>query len=105
MAASVVPGPKDEPRVVNCWLQMCVGIVAMMAIANLQYAWTLFTKPLTVNLNTILAAVQAAFAALILAETLRVAIDVCMIDRLGPRAMIALRNRSPIGSRGGERNG
>ena len=84
---------------------MCVGIVAMMAIANLQYAWTLFTKPLTVNLNTILAAVQAAFAALILAETLRVAIDVCMIDRLGPRAMLAFTNRNRIGAKGRERHG
>ena len=47
MAASMVPGPQAEPRVVNRWLQMIAGIVAMMAIANLQYAWTLFTTPLT----------------------------------------------------------
>jgi hypothetical protein len=26
---------------------MCAAIIAMMAIANLQYAWRLFTKPLT----------------------------------------------------------
>ena len=51
MAASTVPGPKVEPRVVNRWLQMIAGVVAMMAIANLQYAWTLFTTPLTKNMH------------------------------------------------------
>ena len=33
----------------------------MMAIANLQYAWTLFTLPLTKSLNATLSAVQVAF--------------------------------------------
>ena len=76
MAASMVPGPKAEPRVVNRWLQLCAGIVAIMAIVNLQYAWTLFTKPLAISLNTTLATVRVAFAALILAETWLVPIEV-----------------------------
>jgi predicted TIM-barrel fold metal-dependent hydrolase len=33
----------------------------MMAIANLQYAWTLFTIPLTQGLRATLSAVQIAF--------------------------------------------
>jgi hypothetical protein len=33
-------------RIPNRWIQLTAGIVAMMAIANLQYAWTLFTKPI-----------------------------------------------------------
>ena len=58
-----------RPPVVNRWVQLVAGIVAMMAIANLQYAWTLFTTPLTENLNTTLPMVQWAFAGFILAET------------------------------------
>jgi hypothetical protein len=31
-------------RVPNRWIQLMAGIVAMMAIANLQYAWTSLTQ-------------------------------------------------------------
>ena len=106
MAASVVPGPNADPRVVNrCWLQMRAGIVAMVAIVNLQYVWPLFTKPLAVSLHTTLATVQVAFAAFILADTWLVPIEACGIDCHGPRAMIALQNRSRIDSKGGKRHG
>ena len=90
MATSAVPGPKAGPRVVNRWLQMIAGIVAMMAIANLQYAWTLFTKPLTTNFSVTLAAVQVAFAAFIFAETWLVPFEGYLVDRLGPRLLIAI---------------
>ena len=90
MAASTVPLPKTGPRVVNRWIQMCAGIVAMMAIANLQYAWTLFTKPLTTNFQTTLVAIQVAFAAFIFAETWLVPFEGYLVDRLGPRLLIAI---------------
>ena len=61
-ASSVLP----EPKVVNRWVQLCAGIIAMMAIANLQYAWTLFCIPLTTSLDATLSAVLVAFAAFIL---------------------------------------
>jgi OFA family oxalate/formate antiporter-like MFS transporter len=61
-----------------------------MAIANLQYAWTLFTKPLTQSLHATLAAVQVAFAAFIIAETWLVPFEGYLIDRLGPRRVIAI---------------
>jgi hypothetical protein len=100
MAASVVPGLDAEPRLVNRWLQLCSGIVAIMAIVNLQYAWTLFTKPLAISLHTTLASAQVAFAALILAETW-----LLQFAGYGPGAMIALQNRSRVGSKGGKRHG
>jgi len=90
MAASSVPGPKAGPRVVNRWLQMIAGIIAMMAIANLQYAWTLFTNPLVQNFKVTLAAVQVAFAAFIFAETWLVPFEGYLVDRLGPRLLIAI---------------
>ena len=45
-------------RIPNRWVQLMAGIIAMMAIANLQYAWTLFTKPMQSHLHVSLAAVQ-----------------------------------------------
>jgi OFA family oxalate/formate antiporter-like MFS transporter len=84
---------------------MCAGIVAMMAIANLQYAWAFFTKPLAVSLYTTLAVIQVALATFILAETWLVPIEGYMIDRLGPCAVIAFRNRSRIGTKEGKRHG
>jgi MFS transporter, OFA family, oxalate/formate antiporter len=69
---------------------MCACIVAMMAIANLQYAWTLFTEPLTSSLHTTLAAVQIAFAAFIFCETWLVPFEGYLVDRIGPRLIIGL---------------
>jgi MFS transporter, OFA family, oxalate/formate antiporter len=80
----------SEPKVINRWLQLIAGIIAMMAIANLQYAWTLFTTPLTKNMHATLAAVQVAFAAFILCETWLVPFEGYLIDRLGPRLVIGI---------------
>ncbi len=89
MATAVALAPA-EPKAPNRWVQLIAGIIAMMAIANLQYAWTLFTKPLTAGLHVTLAAVQVAFAAFILAETWLVPFEGYLIDRLGPRVVISI---------------
>jgi OFA family oxalate/formate antiporter-like MFS transporter len=73
---------------VNRWIQLVAGIIAMAAIANLQYAWTLFTGPLTRNLHASLAAVQVAFAAFVLTETWLVPFEGYLVDRIGPRVML-----------------
>ena len=78
------------PNVTNRWLQLAAGILAMAAIANLQYAWTLFTTPLTQSLNTTLPMVQWAFSLFILAETWLVPIEGWLVDRIGPRIMLAI---------------
>jgi OFA family oxalate/formate antiporter-like MFS transporter len=89
MAVSTASRDFPAPRV-NRWVQLLAGIVAMMAIANLQYAWTLFTKPLTVSLHTTLAAIQVAFAGFVLAETWLVPFEGYLVDRIGPRLMLAI---------------
>lgn len=73
----------------NRWLQLGAMCVAMMAIANLQYAWTLFTSPLTRHYGASLAVVQIAFSAFVLAETWLVPVEGFLVDRLGPRVVLA----------------
>jgi OFA family oxalate/formate antiporter-like MFS transporter len=77
-------------RVVNRWLQLVACVIAMMAIANLQYAWTLFTIPLTESLQATLPAVQLAFTLFILAETWLVPVEGYLIDRLGARSVVSV---------------
>jgi OFA family oxalate/formate antiporter-like MFS transporter len=70
------------------WLQLVAMCVAMMAIANLQYAWTLFTSPLTKQYGVSLAEVQVAFSTFVLAETWLVPFEAMLIDRFGPRLIL-----------------
>ncbi len=88
MGATSVAGV--EPRIVNRWIQLFAGVIAMMAIANLQYAWTIFTKPLGASLHAPLALIQVAFATFILAETWLVPFEGYLVDKLGPRMMLAM---------------
>src|SRR5437763_15476385 len=66
---------------------MCI---AMMAIANLQYAWTLFTSPIARHYGVSLAVVQVAFSAFVLAETWLVPFEGILVDRLGPRLLVGV---------------
>jgi OFA family oxalate/formate antiporter-like MFS transporter len=77
-------------RIPNRWIQLTAGIVAMMAIANLQYAWTLFTKPIQAHLHVSLVAVQWTFTLFIALETWLVPFEGYMVDRIGPRFMLGL---------------
>lgn len=71
------------------WRQLAACIVAMMAVANLQYAWTLFTIPLTQSLHATLSAVQIAFTLFILTETWLVPFEGWLVDRIGARAVVS----------------
>ena len=44
MAESVRPEGASAPA--YRWLQLAIGIVCMVMIANLQYGWTLFVLPI-----------------------------------------------------------
>jgi OFA family oxalate/formate antiporter-like MFS transporter len=79
--------PGDAPPV-NRWLQLLACVIAMACIANLQYAWTLFTLPLANALNAKLSAVQLAFTLFILAETWLVPVEGYLIDRFGARRVV-----------------
>jgi MFS transporter, OFA family, oxalate/formate antiporter len=62
----------------------------MIMIANLQYAWTLFVKPLQQAHPWKLSDVQWAFTLFILFQTWVQPLDGWLIDRLGPRGFISV---------------
>ena len=62
----------------------------MLAISNLQYAWTVFTGPLRTALHASLPEIQVAFSTFILAETWLVPLEGWLIDRIGPRLMLVI---------------
>jgi OFA family oxalate/formate antiporter-like MFS transporter len=73
----------------NRWFQLCASLVAMIMIANLQYAWTLFVQPLRTATGWGLADIQFAFTLFILFQTWVQPLDGWLIDRLGPRGFIS----------------
>src|SRR6201988_3084707 len=75
-------------RIPNRWIQLVAGIFAMMAVANLQYAWTLFTKPIQAHLHATLVDVQWTIALFIALETWLVPFEGYLVDRIGPRIML-----------------
>ncbi len=74
----------------NRWLQLAVGIVGMVAIANLQYGWTLFVGPIDDRFHWGKAAIQVAFSLFVLAETWLVPLEGYLVDRYGPRFIVAV---------------
>jgi OFA family oxalate/formate antiporter-like MFS transporter len=81
---------QKEKVVVSRWWQLAGCIVMMMAIANLQYAWTLFTIPISKAMGVKLSAVQLAFTLFILLETWLVPFEGYLIDKLGPRLVVTV---------------
>src|SRR2546430_11193777 len=66
-----------------------LGIVGMVAIANLQYGWTLFVNPIDSKFHWGKAAIQVAFTLFVLAETWLVPFEGYLVDRLCPRWLVA----------------
>jgi MFS transporter, OFA family, oxalate/formate antiporter len=92
MAASTVnPASLIHPsRIPNRWIQLIAGIFAMMAVANLQYAWTVFTKPIQAHMHATLVDVQWTITLFIALETWLVPIEGYLVDRIGPRFMLGV---------------
>ena len=91
MAASTSPNSLIHPsRIPNRWVQLVAGIIAMMAIANLQYAWTLFTKPIQAHLHVSLVAVQWTITLFVALETWLVPFEGYLVDKIGPRFMLGV---------------
>ncbi|HKW54814.1 MAG TPA: oxalate/formate MFS antiporter [Stellaceae bacterium] len=73
----------------NRWIQLLLGIIAMMSISSPQYTWTLFTGPLNQKLGTTLAELQWTFSLLIILQTFLSPLQAYLVDRFGPRLLIS----------------
>ncbi len=82
--------PQAMPLARTRWLQLLLGLVCMMAISSPQYVWTLFTKPLSAKLGVPLSELQITFSLLIVLQTFFSPFQGAMIERFGPRRLIAL---------------
>jgi OFA family oxalate/formate antiporter-like MFS transporter len=72
----------------NRWFQLCASLLAMIMIANLQYAWTLFVEPMQVEMGWQRSDIQFAFALFVVCQTWVQPLDGWLVDRLGPRWFI-----------------
>jgi MFS transporter, OFA family, oxalate/formate antiporter len=78
------------PESAQPWVQLAAGVLGMVAIANLQYGWTLFVDPIEAKFHWGRPAIQVAFTLFVLAETWLLPIEGYLVDRFGPRRMVAL---------------
>jgi MFS transporter, OFA family, oxalate/formate antiporter len=80
-AMTGVPARTDRYR----WLQLIIGIVCMVMIANLQYGWTLFVHPMSTAHGWAAADIQIAFSLFVALETWLTPIEGWIVDRIGPQ--------------------
>jgi MFS transporter, OFA family, oxalate/formate antiporter len=78
------------PLTLNRWFQLSASLVAMIMIANLQYAWTLFVKPIQHATGWRLSDIQWGFTLFIVCQTWVQPFEGWLIDRLGQRIFITV---------------
>jgi len=69
-------------------VQLVVGIICMVMIANLQYGWTLFVNPIDQKFHWGRPAIQVAFTIFVLTETWLVPVEGWLVDRFGPKIVV-----------------
>ena len=89
MAVSATASSYSSSGLRNRWVQLVVGIVCMVMIANLQYGWTLFVNPIDSKFHWGNAAIQVAYSTFILLETWLVPFEGYLVDRFGPKLLVA----------------
>ncbi|HVS83203.1 MAG TPA: oxalate/formate MFS antiporter [Pyrinomonadaceae bacterium] len=82
--------PKETDSGAPRWPKLIACMIAMMAIANLQYAWTLFTTDITKSFHARLDQVQLTLAFFVIAQTALFPISAYLVDRFGPRVIVTL---------------
>lgn len=72
----------------NRWFQLTVGVIAMVATANVQYGWTMFVEPIASRFHWAKADIQVAFTLFVLSQTWLAPFLAYMRDKLGARGVI-----------------
>ncbi|MBN9586916.1 MAG: oxalate/formate MFS antiporter [Afipia sp. 62-7] len=86
MSAAIAKPELSKAR----WVQLVLGVIAMMAISSPQYVWTLFVKSFQTTTGATLPAIQITFSLLIVLQTFFSPLQGWLIDRFGPKLLIAL---------------
>jgi oxalate/formate antiporter len=86
MQLASTTSPPDDARA--RWVQLGLGLVAMMAISSPQYVWTLLVKPLQATTGASLPAISITFSLLIVLQTFFSPAQGWLIERFGPRPLI-----------------
>ena len=71
-------------------MQLILGVICMVAAANIQYAWTLFVPEIQNTFGWQRAAIQTAFTLFILIQTWLTPLEGYLIDRFGPRIIVLI---------------
>ncbi|MER2265435.1 oxalate/formate MFS antiporter [Methylobacterium oxalidis] len=69
-------------------MQLVLGVVCMVMIANLQYGWTFFVPEIQKTFGFDRAAIQFAFTLFVLFETWLVPIEGWFVDKYGPLVVV-----------------
>ena len=88
--AATTAGSPGNSIVRNRWTQLVVGIFTMVMIANLQYGWTLFVDPINERTNFGRPFITGLLSTFILFETWLVPFEAYLVDRFGPRVLVAI---------------
>src|SRR5262245_34189079 len=70
------------------WMQLTIGVICMVMIANYQYGWTFFVPDIQKTFGWDRASIQWAFTLFVLFETWLVPIEGWFVDRYGPRLVV-----------------
>lgn len=89
MNLTAVP-PRQSVSEKTRWTQIIVGVICMVAAANIQYAWTLFVPEIRQTFGWDRASIQVAFTIFVLVQTWLTPIEGYFIDKYGPRFMVAI---------------
>ncbi len=76
--------PAASGTPVNRWLQLTLGVICMVLVANLQYGWTLFVAPMQKATHWDTAGIQLAFSIFVALETWLTPVEGWICDSLGP---------------------
>ncbi|MWL89526.1 oxalate/formate MFS antiporter [Cupriavidus sp. SW-Y-13] len=88
-ASTGAASPKPQISESTRWKQLLVGVICMIATANIQYAWTLFVPEIQDEFGWSRANIQIAFTIFVLVQTWLAPIEGYFIDKFGPRLMVA----------------
>ena len=70
------------------WMQLAIGVICMVMIANLQYGWTFFVTDIEKKFGWDRASIQWAFTLFVLFETWLVPVEGWFVDQFGPRVVV-----------------